>query len=67
MRRLLWTIVVLLGSAPALAQGCATCTNSATSAPERSQRALRRGIIVLMVPSLAVMIGFAALAYRYRR
>ena len=67
MKRLLVILVLLLGSAPAFAQGCSTCTNSAATAPERSQRALRRGIIVLMVPSLAVMLGFAGLAYKYRR
>lgn len=67
MRRLFVIFVVVIASAPAFAQGCSTCTNSAAAAPERSQRALRRGIIVLMVPSLAVMLGFAGLAYRYRR
>ena len=67
MKKLLLFTVLLLASAPAFAQGCATCTNSAASAPERSQRALRRGIIVLMVPSLAVMMGFAGLAYKYRK
>ena len=67
MKRLMVILVMLLASAPAFAQGCAACTNSAASAPERSQRALRRGIIVLMVPSLAIMLGFAGVAYRYRR
>ena len=67
MTRLLAILVLLFASSPAFAQGCAACTNSAASAPERSQRALRRGIVVLMVPSLAVMLGFAGLAYRYRR
>lgn len=67
MKRLMVILVMLWASAPAFAQGCAACTNSAASAPERSQRALRRGIIVLMVPSLAIMLGFAGVAYRYRR
>jgi hypothetical protein len=67
MRAFVIIAVLLLASVPAFAQGCAACTNSAAAAPERSQRALRRGIIVLMVPSLAVMAGFAGLAYKYRR
>jgi hypothetical protein len=67
MKTFFIAVVLLLATAPAFAQGCATCTNSAASAPERSQRALRRGIIVLMVPSLAIMAGFAGVAYRYRR
>jgi hypothetical protein len=67
MRRLLLAFALFLLSAPAFAQGCATCSNSAASAPERSQKALRRGIMVLMVPSLVVMLGFAGVAYRYRR
>lgn len=67
MKKFLLIIVLLFASAHAFAQGCSTCTNSAASAPERTQRALRRGIIVLMVPSLAIMLGFAGMAYRYRR
>ncbi|HUS19029.1 MAG TPA: hypothetical protein VMZ25_05230 [Terriglobales bacterium] len=67
MKIFLIGVVLLLASSPAFAQGCSTCTNSAASAPERSQRALRRGIIIMMVPSLAIMAGFAGIAYRYRR
>jgi hypothetical protein len=67
VKAILLACLLCLAAAPAFAQGCATCSNSAAAAPERSQRALRRGIIVLMVPSLAAMLGFAGLAYRYRR
>ncbi|HUR37620.1 MAG TPA: hypothetical protein VM009_07365 [Terriglobales bacterium] len=67
MKTLLLFAVLLVATAPVFAQGCATCTNSAASAPERSQRALRRGIVILMVPSLVVMMGFAGLAYKYRK
>jgi hypothetical protein len=67
MKRLLLILMFVAASLPAFGQGCSTCTNSAASAPERSQRALRRGILVLMVPSLTVMLGFAGLAYKYRR
>lgn len=66
MKKLLAILILMVASAPAFAQGCTACTNAAAAAPERSQRALRRGIIVLMVPSLVIMAGFAGLAYRYR-
>jgi hypothetical protein len=65
-KKFLLTTTLLLGTTSAYSQGCSMCSTTAASAPERSQRALRRGIIVLMVPSLAVMLGFVGLAYRYR-
>lgn len=66
MKRLLFITIFLLFSAPAFAQGCSLCKNSAAAASPRSQKALGRGIIVLLVPSLTLMIGFATLAYRNR-
>jgi hypothetical protein len=42
------------------------CRDNAASAPLDTQRSLRRGIIVLLVPSLGAVIGLMGLAYRER-
>lgn len=64
--RLLIAIAVLvLWSAPAFAQGCAMCYSSAAGATKDGQRAISRGVIVLLVPPLAFMSIGVRLAFRY--
>ena len=57
--------VVLVG-VPAFGQGCAMCKANAAAAPGESQRALRRGILTLLVPSLAMVGVLGGLVYRHR-
>jgi hypothetical protein len=59
-------VIVVLNASPALSQGCAMCLNNAAAAPAESQRALKRGIFVLLVPSVGAMFGLIGLAYRNR-
>jgi hypothetical protein len=59
-------VIVILNASPAFSQGCAMCLNNAAAAPVESQRALNRGIFVLLVPSVGAMFGLIALAYRNR-
>jgi hypothetical protein len=67
MKRQLWTLIVALGlwAAPAFAQGCAMCYANATGATKDGQRAISRGVIVLLVPPLGFMTVGMALAFRY--
>jgi hypothetical protein len=67
MKRHLWTLIVALGlwAAPAFAQGCAMCYANATGATKDGQRAISRGVIVLLVPPLGFMTVGMALAFRY--
>jgi hypothetical protein len=67
MKRRLWTLIVALGlwAAPAFAQGCAMCYANATGATKDGQRAISRGVIVLLVPPLGFMTVGMALAFRY--
>ncbi|MCU1311247.1 MAG: hypothetical protein JWO20_2372 [Candidatus Angelobacter sp.] len=65
-RLLAFALFTALYAAPAFAQGCATCRDNAAAAPLDTQRSLRRGIIVLLVPSLGAVFGLMGLAYRER-
>jgi hypothetical protein len=69
MRRNIWISVVALGlwSAPAFAQGCAMCYANATGATKDGQRAISRGVVVLLVPPLGFMSVGVGLAFRYGR
>ena len=67
MKRRLWISIVALGlwTAPAFAQGCAMCYANATGATKDGQRAISRGVIVLLLPPLGFMTIGVGLAFRY--
>lgn len=68
MNRLLTLVAVLaLWSAPAFAQGCAMCYSNAAGATKDGQRAISKGVLVLLIPPLAFMSGGVGLALRYGR
>ncbi len=58
-------LFLLLWAGPAVGQGCAMCYSSARAATESGQRAISRGVIVLLVPPVGFMIFGAGLAFRY--
>ena len=65
-RRLaLLTFGLALWAAPALGQGCAMCYSNAAGTTKDGQRAISRGILVLLVPPLGFMTLGMALAIRY--
>jgi hypothetical protein len=65
-RRLaLLTFGLLLWAAPAFAQGCAMCYSNATGTSKDGQRAISRGILVLLVPPVGFMTLGMGLAIRY--
>lgn len=69
MRRNIWISIIALGlwTAPAFAQGCAMCYANATGATKDGQRAISRGVVVLLVPPLGFMSIGVGLAFRYGR
>ena len=48
------------------AQGCSACKSNASQSSLQAQRGLRRGIAVLLVPSLILFSSLVFLAYKYR-
>lgn len=57
----------LVSSAPAFSQGCAMCYSTAAAASKEGQRAVSRGVLILLIPTVSFMTLGIALAYRYSR
>jgi hypothetical protein len=69
VKRTLLIPVAFLGlwAAPAFAQGCAMCYSNAAGATKDGQRAIGRGVLVLLLPPLGFMSVGVGLAFRYAR
>lgn len=59
-------VVAMAVSAPAFAQGCAMCYNSAAAAKASAIQALRSGVLILLFPVLLMFIGIFVMAFRSR-
>jgi hypothetical protein len=58
---------LLLWGAPAFAQGCAMCYTSALGADPKSQKALSRAVVVLLVPPVGMMSILIGAGFIYAR
>jgi hypothetical protein len=50
----------------AFAQNCALCYTQAAGAGSRLIQALRSGILILVIPPMAICVGIAVMAYKKR-
>lgn len=67
LRTAIFAVGVWLWAAPAFGQACAMCYSSAAGAPQETQRALRRGVAVLIVPPVGFVTVGLGMAFRYSR
>lgn len=58
---------LLLWAAPAFSQGCAMCYSSSVGATKDGQRAVSKGVLVLLVPPVGFMTLGVWMAFRYGR
>jgi Na+-translocating ferredoxin:NAD+ oxidoreductase RnfE subunit len=67
VRFALLALVLFLWAAPAFSQGCAMCRSSAAATSKEGQRAISKGVLVLVLPPAGFMTLGVALAFRYGR
>jgi len=60
-------VFILLWVAPAFSQGCAMCYSSAKGTSKEGQNAISRGVLVLLLPPVALMTLGAGMAVRYSK
>lgn len=58
--------LLLLAASSAAAQGCAMCSSGAEAAGKEQRRALFRGVLVLLVPTMVILGGIGVAGYRMR-
>ncbi len=67
MKKALASAVLMAAlAAPALGQGCAMCYTGADAAGAKSQKALDRAILVMLIPTMVFVAGFVGIGYVYR-
>jgi hypothetical protein len=65
VRAVLFVLAFFLSAAPAFSQGCAMCYSSAQASTKDGQRAISKGVAVLVVPPIGFMTLGVGLALRY--
>jgi hypothetical protein len=58
-------LLMLLWAGPAFGQGCAMCYSNASGTTKEGQRAISRGVLVLLIPPVGFMTLGVGLAFRY--
>ena len=59
--------LLLLGTAPAFGQACSMCYSTAKATSKDGQRAISKGVVVLLLPPLGFMTLGIWAAFRYGR
>lgn len=66
-RAALLAAFLALWAAPAFSQGCAMCYSSAVAASKEGQKAISKGVLVLLLPPVSFMSLGVGLALHYGR
>src|SRR5438105_14331803 len=65
LRLFIFAALLFLWAVPALGQGCAMCYSNATGTTNEGQRAISRGVLVLLIPPVGFMTLGVGMAFRY--
>jgi hypothetical protein len=65
LRLAVLALFVALWTVPAVGQSCAMCYSTARAVSKEGQRAITRGVVVLLVPPIGFMTIGVGLALRY--
>ena len=65
LRVAIFGLMLSLWAAPAFGQGCAMCFSTAAAASKDGQKAIGRGVLVLIVPPAGIMSLGVGLALHY--
>jgi hypothetical protein len=67
VRTFLFALLLSLGAIRARGQGCAMCYSTAAATNQDGQRAISKGVVILLVPPCAFMTLGVWLAFRYSK
>jgi len=65
IRAAILALLLSVGAVPAFSQGCAMCRSSAAATSKEGQKAISRGVLVLVVPPISFMSLGVGLALYY--
>ncbi len=65
LRAIFLVAALLLSAVPAFSQACSMCYSTAKATSRDGQRAISKGVVVLLIPPLGFMTLGIALALRY--
>ena len=66
LRVALLALMLLLGS-PFASPQCSMCAQGTSNTNQATQRAIKRGVILLAIPPIGIMVAFIGLAVRNGR
>jgi len=67
LRAALFLLMLALCALPAFSQGCAMCSSYVESSSKAGQKAVNKGVLLLLMPPAGFMTLGLAAAYRYGR